>query len=198
MSIHVSAELGVPLPDTLDYPDLLQRAQAACGTAELLAEHGVNITPNEDDENVAAAIVTCYASDPIKTDKAISPAKMSSLPPATVVQVNAILKEFSHAVVTHSVQIRHLVTNKLLIESDNPDPKIRIRALELLGKISDVGLFSEKQEITVTHQSTDDLKKKLREKLDALRARENEVVDVEDTAAIVDRELGLDDVRSDD
>lgn len=198
MSIHVSAELGVPLPDTIDYPDLIKRAQAACTTAELLGEHGINIEPNEDDEEIAAAIVSCYASDPAKTDKAITPSKMSTMPPATVVQVSTILKEFSHAVVTHSVQIRHLVTNKLLIESENPDPKIRIRALELLGKISDVGLFSEKQEITVTHQSTDELKQKLRDKLNALRSRGDEVVDVEDTAAIVDRELGLSDDRSDD
>jgi hypothetical protein len=40
--------------------------------------------------------------------------------------------------------------------------------LELLGKISDVGLFAEKTEVTVTHQSTDDLRNKLRGKLEKL------------------------------
>ena len=37
-----------------------------------------------------------------------------------------------------------------------------------MGKIADVGLFSEKSEVTVTHQSTDDLKKNLRKKLEKL------------------------------
>ena len=43
-----------------------------------------------------------------------------------------------------------------------------MRALELLGKISDVGLFAEKSEVTVTHQSTEDLRDKLRGKLEKL------------------------------
>jgi len=61
--------------------------------------------------------------------------------------------------------VRHLVMNKLVQETENPDPRIRIRALELLGKITDVGLFTERSEVTVTHQTTDDLREKLRQKL---------------------------------
>ena len=64
--------------------------------------------------------------------------------------------------------MRHLVTNKLLLETENPDAKVRLRALELLGKISDVGLFAEKTEVTVTHQTSDELKQKLRQKLEKL------------------------------
>jgi hypothetical protein len=45
-----------------------------------------------------------------------------------------------------------------------------VKALELLGKVSDVGLFTEKQEITVTHQTTDDLRARLRRKLEKLTA----------------------------
>jgi hypothetical protein len=58
-----------------------------------------------------------------------------------------------------------MVTNKLIQETENPDPRIRLRALELLGKITDVGLFTERSEVTVTHQTSDDLRAKLREKL---------------------------------
>ena len=45
---------------------------------------------------------------------------------------------------------------------------IRVKALELLGKVSDVGLFSEKQEITITHQTSDDLRARLRRKLEKM------------------------------
>jgi hypothetical protein len=52
-----------------------------------------------------------------------------------------------------------------------------MRALELLGKFSDVGLFTEKSEVTITHQTTDDIKEKLRAKLNKLIEPEPEVED---------------------
>ena len=90
----------------------------------------------------------------------------------------------------------HTVTNKLILETENPDAKIRIRALELLGKISDVGLFSEKSEVTITHQSTDDLKAKLRKKLEKLAEPEDKIEDavvIEGESFNVDDELGIKD-----
>jgi len=59
--------------------------------------------------------------------------------------------------------------------------------LELLGKISDVGLFAEKSEVTVTHQSTDDLRAKLRSKLEKLV----EPVEIEDAVVIENQTLDL-------
>jgi hypothetical protein len=66
--------------------------------------------------------------------------------------------------------------------------------LELLGKFAEVGLFVEKQEITITHQSTDDLRQKLRAKLDKIMGKDQEVQDVVDVGGEiidVDAELGF-------
>ena len=65
-----------------------------------------------------------------------------------------------------------------------------------MGKISDVGLFTEKSEVTITHQTTDDLKEKLRSKLAKLVNPEPEIEDAvvltpEDLD--VDEEFGFDD-----
>jgi Fe2+ or Zn2+ uptake regulation protein len=49
--------------------------------------------------------------------------------------------------------------------------------LELLGKISDVGLFTEKSEVTITHQTTDDIKERLRAKLAKITNPEPDVAD---------------------
>jgi hypothetical protein len=68
-------------------------------------------------------------------------------------------------VVNDAKRLRNYVTNKLVIESENMDARIRMRALELLGKISDVGLFTERTEITVNNRSTVELEDSLREKL---------------------------------
>ena len=114
--------------------------------------------------------------------------------PSTLLLTDKILKDFGHSVVKSATQVRHLVTNKLIEETENPDPRIRIRALELLGKVSDVGLFAEKSEVTVTHQTSDDLKEKLREKLSRLVSPADNIEDavvIDDGAIDVDEELGL-------
>jgi len=82
-------------------------------------------------------------------------------------------------VATHSAEIRNTVVNKLILETENADARIRIRALELLGKMTDVGLFTERKEITVTHQNADELREKLREKLEVLKKNADGVYEVE-------------------
>ena len=102
-----------------------------------------------------------------------------SVTPASVILTHNILDEFAHVAVDRALQIRHLVTNKLVIESDNADPRVRLRALELLGKISDVGLFSDRSEVVITHQSSSELEDKLRSKLRSLMNRAA-ITDAED------------------
>jgi len=168
MTLFVEPEIGVPLAEDVPNVDLKERAEAACNTALQLAEHGLDLEPTVEDEDTAARLAIAYADDPEKTSKKVTAKKAAKLTPASIVLTNNILQEFGHSVAESATQIRYLVTNKLLLESENDDPRIRIRALELLGKISDVGLFAEKTEVTVTHQSTEDLRNKLRGKLEKL------------------------------
>ena len=166
MTLFVEPEIGVPLVEDVPNVDLKERAEAACNTALQLAEHGLDLEPTVEDEATAARLAIAYADDPEKTSKKVTAKKAAKLTPASIVLTNNILQEFGHSVAESATQIRYLVTNKLLLESENDDPRIRIRALELLGKISDVGLFAEKTEVTVTHQSTEDLRNKVRGKLE--------------------------------
>ena len=168
MTLFVEPEIGVPLVEDVPNVDLKERAEAACNTALQLAEHGLDLEPTVEDEDTAARLAIAYADDPEKTSKKVTAKKAAKLTPASIVLTNNILQEFGHSVAESATQIRYLVTNKLLLESENADPRIRLRALELLGKISDVGLFAEKTEVTVTHQSTEDLRNKLRGKLEKL------------------------------
>ena len=177
MTLLIEPEIGVPFSDDMTFVDLKERAEAACNTAVKLVEHGLQVNPTQEDEDVAARLAVAYADNPEKTSKKVTARKAAALTPASLILTSSILQEFGHSVAESAVQIRHLVTNKLLLESENADPRIRIRSLELLGKISDVGLFAEKSEVTVTHQSTDDLRNKLRSKLEKLINPEEEVED---------------------
>lgn len=187
-------EIGVPFSPDMSYMDLRVRAEAACATISELCEHGLEVDPSQEDRDVAAALVTSYAEDAEKTSKKVTNRRAAALTPASLVLTGNIIKEFGQAVVESSLHIRHMVTNKLILETENPDPRVRIRALELLGKISDVGLFAEKAEVTVTHQTTDDLREKLRIKLMKLvnpeeEAEDAEIIDVD--VVDVDQELGV-------
>ena len=200
MAIRVEPEIGIKLEDNPLPIDLKDRVEAAANTAKELENYGLDIEPTQEDKDVTAKISTAYSGDPETTSKKVNNKKLSTVTPASIVMTHGILKEFGRSVVERSKQIRDLVTNKLLIESENPDPRVRIRALELLGKISDVGLFSEKSEITVTHQSTDDLREKLRQKLAKLVNPEEEVEDavlIDGESIDVDEELGLNDKNDD-
>ena len=181
MTLVCTPDIGVALPpEGMPYPLLRERAEAACVTIDLLVGAGLDpdlLVPKPSDREVVAAVVEAFANDENQTSQALTTNRISTMTPASLLLVRAVLDEFGHAVVKKSAHIRHLVTNKLILESDNPDPKVRIRALELLGKISDVGLFSERTEVTITHQSTDELKQTLRDKLNKLRAK-MDVIDV--------------------
>jgi broad specificity phosphatase PhoE len=172
MALHIDIDSGVPVPakdDLAGHQDLLRNAKAAANAARLLAEHGLDLDLDEEGKAAAAGLATAYARDPIKTSKVATPLQMSSMPPAAVMLTAQILNDFGHEIVKDALKVRHLVMNKLVQETENPDPRIRIRALELLGKITDVGLFTERSEVTVTHRTTDDLKESLRQKLQRLK-----------------------------
>jgi len=194
MTIEITPELGVALTPDIEYLDLRQRAEAVCRSILLLEDHGLNTEATPEDKEVAAALTAAYAEDPVKISRKVTTERASSMTPASLLNVRSYLDEYGRAVVTHAVEVRHLVTNRLLEESQNPDPRIRIRALELLGKHSDVGLFSEKAELTVTHQTTDELKNRLRAKLQKLIKKDvgdAEIIEIGGDVVDVDAELGL-------
>jgi hypothetical protein len=179
MTMICTPDTGIPLPqENASVLDLPEGVEAACETIRVLQEEGLQIESTADDMDIAAQIVESFAATEDQPRQMPTPKTLSNATPAAVLMTQSLLKEYSHAVVEHSVQIRHLVTNRLILESDNLDPKIRIRALELLGKISDVGLFTERSEVVVTHQSSGELEERLRDKLRRLMG-DNEVQDVE-------------------
>lgn len=103
-----------------------------------------------------------------------SDADLSS--PGVVAHLSAMLNEYDKTVVQSAGQLRTYVTNKLLLETEHPDARIRMKSLELLGKISDVGLFTDKTEVTMRHKPTEELEQLLRERL--TRVIEGEAVEI--------------------
>lgn len=194
MTLEIPVELGVEIPPDISYLDLRARARAACEAIAVLQEHGMKVRETNEDKEVAASLLSSYVADPETTSATANTVRAAELTPASLRNLRVYLDEYGQKVVDHAVELRYVVTNRLLEESQNPDPRIRIRALELLGKISDVGLFTERSEVLVTHQSTDELRTKLRQKLQKLL----KPVQIGGETIDVDAELGLTPPKTDE
>lgn len=95
----------------------------------------------------------------------MKPSDFASTTPAAALRFKAIVDEYDHQVIEHADQIRMMVTNKLIELFDARDQRVQIKAAELLGKIADVGMFVEKQEISYKNLSDDEINRRLKEKL---------------------------------
>jgi hypothetical protein len=168
MPIVATPEVGIPLPfDTTpeEIDDFREKARAYFGTVEALMKHGLDVEVTQEDK---------AASHQIMASGKMPPAK--NLTPGTILNLEAILNEWDQEVLDVSRRLRNYVTNKLIVESTDPDPRQRMKALENLGKISGVGLFSERIDINVTHRTINDIESDLRKTLELFGAQ---VVDVE-------------------
>jgi hypothetical protein len=198
MQLQIEPDLAIPFPEDYSvFANFREKALAACSSAELL---GLDLEPTEEERLTAEQAVYQLAENEEKANKALVK-QSAKYTPATYKEVKSILDEYSVRVVDNALQIRLLVTNKLLIESQNEDAKIRIRALELLGKITDVGLFTEKSEVTVNHRSTEDLVNSIRSKIQRLMhpkdIEDAKIVEVNGETVDLDKELGFDTPKTD-
>jgi hypothetical protein len=167
MPIVATPEVGIPLPfDTTpeEIDDFRQKAHAMFLTIEELHKQGLPVEVTEADKKEAHI--------------AFAASKMPKSPtPGAIVHLEAMLSEWDHEVLDASRRLRNYVTNKLLLETADPDSKVRLRALELLGKVSSVGLFSERIDVTVTHRSINDIENELKKTLELFGG---DVIDVEE------------------
>lgn len=88
-------------------------------------------------------------------------------------KLSALLNEYDKQIVKDAVQLRTYITNKLIEISNCGTPKDELRALELLGKISDIGLFVEKSEVNITHTNAATLEHAIKDKINRMLGRAN-------------------------
>jgi hypothetical protein len=143
--------------------------------------------PNEVDEADKNKAREVFLGNELASDEDLAS-------PGMVVYLQSLLSEYDTVVVKSAQQMRTYVTNRLLRETDNPDPRIRMKSLELLGKISDVGLFTDKTEITMRHRPTEELEQMLRERL--TKVLEAEVVDNTKKPAMAQVKIDVSDIEA--
>ena len=167
MAITIIPTTNKPLPDDFDSEEPTIdaiRIKVAAATMKVLNEAGANIPVSSAEKKEAEALFKNF-TNPESTDKITAEQNKSLSVPATVQHLYAMLSNYDHQVVQEAVQLRLFITNKLIEDAGLADPRHRLKALELLGKISDVGLFAEKTEITVKNLTNEDLELQIKSKL---------------------------------
>ena len=157
--MHIAqVETDIPLADyPPTYKDYRHKVDAALASCALLTDDVLDVSTEELD-----SIYETFDQLAL-TNSAALPLPVQS--PEGLLHLKTMLSAYDHEVVQSAAQLRRYVTNKLLEETGHADAKIRMKALELLGKISDVGLFTEKTEVTLRHRPTEELEQLLRERL---------------------------------
>jgi hypothetical protein len=149
MPIVATPEVGIPFPfDTTpeELNDFRDKAHALFETVQELIAQGAEVEITDEDKRQSHAIFSSQKIPPVK-----------QLTPGTIINLEAILNEWDHEVLDVHRRLRNYVTNKMIMESVDPDPRQRMKALENLGKVAGVGLFSDRIDINVTHRTVKDI-----------------------------------------
>jgi hypothetical protein len=109
--------------------------------------------------------------------------------PSAAFAAREFLKAYGNQLAMDVHEVRSAVTAKLMEIANCGDPKFELKALELLGKHSDIGLFTERSEITVNYKSSGDLENAIKER--DKRLLNADIVDVTPIGEDLDTELGV-------
>lgn len=85
--------------------------------------------------------------------------------PEAVRHLTGMLSAYDWEFIEQAKELRGYTVAKIVEETSNPNPNIRLKALQLLGKVTEVGLFTEKIEVKQAPASDAELDARIKEKL---------------------------------
>jgi hypothetical protein len=157
-------------------PDQILNAQV--NTTKWLEKLGV-----EDDQKIlqeaeAKAARTVFAALTNNTTPAETKNQLTLLKtPESVRHLVTLLSAYDWEFVEQAKQMRGMAVAKIIEETNHPDARIRLKAIEMLGRVTEVALFTDRLEVKKADMTDAEIDKKLQDKLDKLL----NVVDVDIT-----------------
>jgi len=176
---------------------LMDEIAVAGNTAELQESLGAELDVSEGDTQREKELLDAVAN-------AKKPSNLTNQ--STAFAAATFLRTYGQQLAMDAASARAAITNKLMELADCGDPRYELKALELLGKHSDIGIFTERSEITVNYNSPEDLEKAIKERVkNLLNATVVDIdplddefgkLDYEQEQAELDAEFGVIDLES--
>lgn len=181
VNIEPTAEHPIPYDTDDERPEtFIEEVAVAANTAELQVALGAPLEVTED----------TAAQEKSLLEKAIANKKATPLQNTTTAFAAAsFLRAYGSQLALDVAQARSAITYKLMEIANCGDPKYELRALELLGKHSDIGIFTERSEITINYKDPMELEEAIKERVK--RLLNAEVIDVAPIGADLDDTLGV-------
>jgi hypothetical protein len=98
--------------------------------------------------------------------------------PAAVQHLVGMLTAYDWAFVEQAKELRGYAVAQILEEVKHPDARIRLKALDMLGKVTEVALFTERIEVKKTQMTDVELETRIKDKLNRFMG----VIDVVDVS----------------
>lgn len=165
-------------PSVLDAPDEVFTSLKKAGTVDLVQAQ-VKTTDwlkdlgAQDDEEIEQTAQTAAAREAFTalTTGAPDPkdAVLKITTPPAVRRLVTMLSAYDWQFVEEASKIRGKAVAQLVEELDHPDARIRLKAIEILGKVTEIGLFTERISIKKEELNDDELDQKIKEKLAQLQ-----------------------------
>ena len=86
--------------------------------------------------------------------------------PDAVKELVGMLTAYDWAFVEQAKELRGYTVAQILEETKHPDARIRLKALEMLGKVTEVALFTERHEVKTVGMSDAELDEELKTRLE--------------------------------
>jgi hypothetical protein len=192
---NTPTQLGAQYPEMLEHllepqfddPTLVTPAKlldATIKTQEWLQEFdspttvvaAQRATPNEKSLARAAFV---GVTDPGAQPQAATQKLLALKTPNAVAHLVQMLTAYDWQFVAQAAEIRGYVVAKLLEESQGDKASDRLRAIQLLGTVSEVASFTERVEITHKHEDSEEIAERIRARLKSLLPPVQEVEDAE-------------------
>ena len=181
VKIEPTKEHPVPYDTTAEKTNTLLEEMAVAGnTAELQVQLGAPLDLSEKDAAKERELLDAVA-------KAKKPANLKE--PNTAFAAAAFLRTYGQQLAMDAAAARAAITNKLMEIANCGDARYELKALELLGKHSDIGIFTERSEITVNYKDADDLEKAIKDRVK--RLLNASVVETVPITEQIDAKLGV-------
>ena len=169
-------EENIPLPSSAAeaFPELspAQELEMRANVIKLMSDlTGNPLIPSSGDVDTAKQIAKQMMEDPHHRPD------FSKYGNETLAFLAGMVAQTNVAIVDDLADLKMYVVNKLIMEVENArDSKIRVAALSKLGEIDGVDAFKKRSEMTVKHQTMEEVEKEL---LQTLESIETKVIDVE-------------------
>jgi hypothetical protein len=136
---------------------------------------------SEDDDGILSDAQEKSATDAFNALVTNSPdAKNKVLAlevPEEIRSIVGMVTAYQWKFVEQAQELRSMAVTKIVKDTDHPDARIRLKALEMLGKVTEVALFTERLQVKNEDISDEELEKRIKEKLGRYMGKAD-VVDV--------------------